>query len=88
MDGTVRDAYGEIMGQVSPDGRVWDQRGQTVGLIDSNGIVRDAVMRNVGEVKLMKLGRRLAVGEVGLYSAGDDDPAAHAVATYSIPPQE
>ncbi len=42
----------------------------------------------IGEVKLMKLGRRLAVGEVGLYSAGDDDPAANAVATYSIPPQE
>lgn len=39
----------------------------------------------VGVCKLMKLGKTLAVGEVSLYSAGSDEPVAHAVGTYSIP---
>lgn len=37
------------------------------------------------KAKLMKLGKRLAVGEVALYSEGSDDMVAHAVGTYSIP---
>jgi acyl-coenzyme A thioesterase PaaI-like protein len=40
----------------------------------------------VGVCKLMKLGRSLAVGEVALYSAGQSEPVAHVVGTYSIPP--
>jgi uncharacterized protein (TIGR00369 family) len=39
----------------------------------------------VAEAKLMKLGKRLAVGEVGLWSAGSDDLVAHVTSTYSIP---
>ena len=41
----------------------------------------------VGVCTLMKLGRTLAVGEVMLYSEGQDEPVAHAVGTYSIPPK-
>jgi len=41
----------------------------------------------IAEAKLMKVGKRLAVGEVTLYSAGSDDPVAHVTATYSIPAQ-
>lgn len=41
--------------------------------------------RVVGECRLLKVGQRLAVGEVTLYSEGIDDPVAHAVGTYSIP---
>jgi acyl-coenzyme A thioesterase PaaI-like protein len=33
----------------------------------------------------MKLGRRLAVGEVSIRCEGDDDLVAHATSTYSIP---
>ena len=33
----------------------------------------------------MKLGKRLAVGEVGLYSPGQAAMVAHATGTYSIP---
>ena len=40
----------------------------------------------VGECKLIKVGRTLAVGEVALYSRGEDAMVAHAVGTYSIPP--
>ncbi len=39
------------------------------------------------ECRLLKLGRALAVGEVWLYSQGLDEPVAHAVGTYSIPPR-
>ena len=35
--------------------------------------------------KLLKVGRSLAVGEVSLYSEGNDDPVAHVVGSYSIP---
>jgi uncharacterized protein (TIGR00369 family) len=35
--------------------------------------------------RLLKLGKRLAVGEVNLMSAGLPDPIAHVTATYSIP---
>lgn len=39
----------------------------------------------VGDCRLMKLGRTLAVGEVWLYSEGVEDPVAHAVGTYALP---
>jgi acyl-coenzyme A thioesterase PaaI-like protein len=42
--------------------------------------------RIVGVCKLLKVGKTLAVGEVALYSQGSDVPVAHAVGTYSIPP--
>jgi uncharacterized protein (TIGR00369 family) len=35
--------------------------------------------------KLLKLGKRLAVGEVSLMSGTSPDPIAHVTATYSIP---
>jgi uncharacterized protein (TIGR00369 family) len=40
----------------------------------------------IAEARLLKLGKRLAVGEVELYSDGDPDMVAHVVATYSVPP--
>ncbi len=40
----------------------------------------------IGECTLLKLGRRLAVGEVRIYSDGNPQPVAHATGTYSIPP--
>jgi uncharacterized protein (TIGR00369 family) len=42
----------------------------------------------VAEARLIKLGKRLAVGEVEIYSDGNDEMVAHATATYSIPPPE
>jgi uncharacterized protein (TIGR00369 family) len=35
--------------------------------------------------RLLKLGKRLAVGEVNLLSGASTDPIAHVTATYSIP---
>jgi uncharacterized protein (TIGR00369 family) len=39
----------------------------------------------IGETRLIRLGKRLAVGEVAIYSAGDPEMVAHATGTYSIP---
>ncbi len=39
----------------------------------------------LAEARLLKLGKRLAVAEVALFSAGEPDPIAHVTATYSIP---
>jgi uncharacterized protein (TIGR00369 family) len=41
--------------------------------------------RVIGRSRLMKLGKSLAVGEVWIFSEGDDEPVAHATGTYSIP---
>lgn len=37
--------------------------------------------------RLLKLGKRLAIGDVAIVSDGDTDMVAHATVTYSIPPQ-
>jgi acyl-coenzyme A thioesterase PaaI-like protein len=47
----------------------------------------EATKSIVGVCKLMKVGRSLAIGEVWLYSEGTPEPVAHAVGTYSIPPE-
>ncbi len=39
----------------------------------------------LAEARLLKLGKRLAVGEVSLMSDASPDPIAHVTATYSIP---
>jgi uncharacterized protein (TIGR00369 family) len=41
----------------------------------------------IADAKLMKVGKRLVVGEVTITSAGSDDPVAHVTAIYSIPQQ-
>ncbi len=40
----------------------------------------------VGEGRVLRLGRVLAVGEVTVRAAGGGDPVAHATGTYAIPP--
>jgi uncharacterized protein (TIGR00369 family) len=40
----------------------------------------------LADARIMKLGKRLAVMEVTLYSDGVDEPIAHVTSTYSIPP--
>ena len=40
----------------------------------------------IGVCQLLKVGRSLIVGDVNLYSEGNELPVAHAVGTYSVPP--
>lgn len=39
----------------------------------------------IAEATILKLGKRLAVGEISLRSDGEEELAAHATSTYSIP---
>jgi uncharacterized protein (TIGR00369 family) len=39
----------------------------------------------IGKARLIKLGKRLVVGEVAIYSDGESEMVAHAIGTYSIP---
>jgi len=70
-----------------------------VGLLASIGPVPLAVTTNlninflgkpaardlIAECRLLKLGKRLAVGEVTIRSEGMNEPVAHVTSTYSIP---
>ena len=70
-----------------------------VGILASIGPVPLAVTTNlninflrkpeardlIAECRLLKLGKRLAVGEVTLTSDGMQEPVAHVTSTYSIP---
>src|SRR6202008_3975264 len=42
----------------------------------------------VAEVRLIKLGKGLAVGDVQIYCDGENEMVAHATSPYSIPPPE
>lgn len=46
----------------------------------------DAEKNLIGECKLIKVGSKLIIGDVYIYSEGQDNPVAHATGTYSIPP--
>lgn len=39
----------------------------------------------LADARLLKIGKRLIVGEVTIRSAGDDAPVAHVTSTYSVP---
>jgi uncharacterized protein (TIGR00369 family) len=41
----------------------------------------------IAECRMLKIGKRLAVGEATLFSEGENEPVAHATGTYSIPPR-
>jgi uncharacterized protein (TIGR00369 family) len=70
-----------------------------VGLLASIGPVPLAVTINlsinflrkpeardlIAECRLLKLGKRLAMGEVTIRSDGSEEPVAHVTSTYSIP---
>lgn len=42
----------------------------------------------LAHAEMLKVGKRLGVGEVAVYSEGDEDPVAHATMTYAIPERE
>jgi uncharacterized protein (TIGR00369 family) len=51
-----------------------------------NFLRRPAPGAVTAEGRVLKLGKRLAYGEVTLWSDGEDEPVAHVTGTYSIPP--
>jgi uncharacterized protein (TIGR00369 family) len=53
--------------------------------LNINFLTRPAANDMTAHVKLIRLGRRSAVGEVELFSEGAPDMVAHATATYALP---
>ena len=75
--------YAAILGRLGTDGLQAVTTNMTI-----NFMSRPQPAALVARIQLMKLGRRLAVAEVKLYSEGLDEVVAHATATYAIPPPE
>ena len=53
--------------------------------LNYNFLRKPAPTALIAECRLLKLGRRLAVGEVTMRSQGETEPVCHATGTYSIP---
>lgn len=56
--------------------------------LNINFLRKPAPAAVIAEGSMLKLGKRLAVTEVALFTEGDPEMVAHATATYSIPPPE
>jgi uncharacterized protein (TIGR00369 family) len=55
--------------------------------LNINFLRRPAPCDLIAEARLLKVGKRLAVGEVTIFSEGmDEEPVAHVTSTYSLPP--
>ncbi len=54
--------------------------------LNANFLRRPGPADLIAEARILKLGKRLAVGEVTIHSEGEDEPVCHVTATYSIPP--
>jgi len=50
-----------------------------------NFLRKPAACDLIAECRLLKLGKRLATGEVSIFSDGMAEPVAHVTSTYSIP---
>ena len=55
--------------------------------LNINFLRKPAPQDVIAQGRLLKLGARLAVGEVTMFAEGDAEPVAHATVTYSIPPR-
>ena len=47
----------------------------------------DGGLALLADCSLLKVGKKLVVGEVTVYSEGQEEPVAHAVGTYALPPR-
>lgn len=74
--------YALIMGMIGP------VRLAVTTSLNVNFLRRPSARDIVGEARILKLGKSLAVAEANIFSDGDADPVAHITATYSIPPPE
>ena len=53
--------------------------------LNINFLRKPAARDLIAGCRLLKLGKRLAVGDVTIHSDGVEEPVAHATSTYSIP---
>lgn len=72
--------YAALMGAIGPV-----EQAVTTNL-NINFLRRPGQTDVVADCRVLKLGKRLAVLEVTLFSEGEDEPIAHVTGTYSLPP--
>jgi uncharacterized protein (TIGR00369 family) len=72
--------YVAVLGAIGPVGLAVTTN------LNINFLRKPAQRAMFAECRMLKMGKRLAVGEATLYSEGEDEPVAHATGTYSIPP--
>jgi uncharacterized protein (TIGR00369 family) len=73
--------YVAVLGAIGPVGLAVTTN------LSINFLRKPAQRAMIAECRMLKVGKRLAVGEATLYSEGEDEPVAHATGTYSIPPR-
>jgi uncharacterized protein (TIGR00369 family) len=73
--------YAAVLGAIGPVGLAVTTN------LNINFLRKPAQRAMFAECRMLKIGKRLAVGEVTLFSDGEDEPVAHATGTYSIPPR-
>ena len=73
-------AYAVILGHIGPVGLAVTTN------LNINFLRKPEPGTLLADGRLMKLGKRLAVVDIGIRKPDDDDLIAHATATYSIPP--
>jgi uncharacterized protein (TIGR00369 family) len=62
-----------------------DAEGAVTSNLTMNFLRRPGPAAMIADGRMLRLGRRLAFGEVELFSEGDPDMVAHATATYALP---
>ena len=72
--------YVAVLGAIGPVGLAVTTN------LNINFLRKPAQRALIAECRMLKIGKRLAVGEVTLFSEGEDEAVAHATGTYSIPP--
>jgi uncharacterized protein (TIGR00369 family) len=73
--------YVAVLGAIGPVGLAVTTN------LNINFLRKPAPRAMVADCRMLKIGKRLAVGEATLFSDGEDEPVAHATGTYSIPPR-
>lgn len=71
--------WATVLGMTGPA-----HHGSATSNLNANFLRRPALADLVAEARIIRLGRRLAVGEATVYSDGADDPVAHVTATYAM----
>jgi uncharacterized protein (TIGR00369 family) len=64
---------------------VENAEGAVTSNLTMNFLRRPAQVAMIAEGRMLRLGRRLAFGEVELFSEGDPDMVGHATVTYALP---
>jgi uncharacterized protein (TIGR00369 family) len=73
--------YVAVLGAIGPVGLAVTTN------LNINFLRKPAQRDMLADCRMLKIGKRLAVGEATLFSEGEREPVAHATGTYSIPPR-